>query len=303
MNDLKFNRVVELMRGDAVRAAKYAQEDKQARLVAFERAKQVRPYFVEAQLALDGVAGKQRTAYTEAQEFDLLVVGAITSHDSLRYAIDTIGGGRKWSLEAIPSWAAAGLATNASGTNGPFYFPVPYRLKARNKMAVEITNTPGLNNQTASVVFLCARVLATTDKEGQVDTAADIRAIAAINSAEEQRTVFLRMGVPFASGGGSIQKNKKTLEEDTPLLVTAISTDLQSCTIRITDPSSNLWSPTEIPIWSIAGNYQAEKGGWRHLRRPFYLPPNTVLRADLTDGINGVTDAIDGEIIFLCTTP
>lgn len=300
MNDVKFNQMIALMREDAPTAARLSVQDKDARNAELERAKQTRPFYITAELDLDGVPGKTRIAYTDPQEFDLLVVGAITNRDDVRFKVSTIGARRSWSAESMPSWAVAGLTNQAVATNAPVLFTQAVRLKTRNRLSVEITNTPGVNNSRLYIAFLCYRVLPETDATTHVDLAADASALASINSADPQENVFVKMDVPFFSAG-NVLKNRKTLEDDRPLLVSGIATNLANCTIRITDPSANLWSPVEVPIWAVAANYTLDRLPVRYLRRPFYLAPNTVLRADFTNGINGFNDG-DGEVVFVCKT-
>jgi hypothetical protein len=306
MNDLLLNHYIALLR-DPQGSKQTFDTLQKSRLTRFAKSKAVKPYWLPVTVALDGIAGKIKTSYTEAVDYPLLILGAITNVPESRIRLSAVGEQKPWSTEPVDALATAGADPSSVGMNSPLFFPAPFVLAARNKLAVDFQNVTGVTT-IGYYNFIALRVLAQSERDARIDSENDRDALAEINGNRNPRTVFLKMTVPFGTepgknvDGASIE-NRTTQEQDVPLLVLGATTPLENCLMSLTDSSGNIWSPSKVPVWAIASRSNTRKQPFSFFPKPFYLPTNSVLRGNFTNGINGNVEAADKDITFICQTP
>lgn len=298
-NRLMLNQLITMLR-DSSKMQQVSDELIKQRIADLDRARAVRPYWLPVSVTLDGIAGKTKTAYSDPLDYPLIVLGGITNNADVRIRVATVGDAAPWSIDPIPGLAVAGSNSDINAMPGPLYFPVPFILAPRNRIAVDVVNVLGTNNNTVWIVFVALRVSSIIEQAE--------RDAAAINWLQQnrQRNVWLTLPVRWASQNrtnlGDTLENLTTTEQDVPLLLWGATTQMVNCRVQITDPTGYVWSPTKVPVWSLAGGTFAYKTPYQWFPKPVYLPARTTITASFINGLAGQTETTDGEIVFLCTT-
>lgn len=281
------------------------------RLATVEQARGARPFLLgfhtapqqRSHLALDGVVGRTKTAFTSAGiSFPLLVLGAITDMGvGATVRIGRVGRDDLMS-DLIPAQAFAGAAPGVAGMNMPLELEVPEVLQPNEQLRADVFNSTGLNG-TYYLILICERITPITDKGVLIDSTGADAPLLAFMRAQSPRNWTVRRALNFAGGGAETLNGLETPGYNAPLLFAGLTTNATKVLLEIQDSSNFNWQDAPAPVWAFAQNFTTGRAAYSRFDRAVYMSPNGVLRINATNGIRGAYEAGPVELDFRTRTP
>lgn len=274
-----------------------------------------RPVFLP--VAFNMTAAGQTTPYrsiTQSLGYDVIITG-IKSDTQTRDIIirrteseqPLVYVGDETNLYLRADDIAGVSATVGGGQQGTFYLPAPIRLRAGERITVEMfkTDTTAAVEE-ANIVFIGVRVfpkayandLIGGDEMAKIDRAIALR--------ETPQLRFLKQAVAFDSAiAGGVDRNLYTPQVDEPLLIRGVRTTLRQTLIEVGVQGEPQWTAEATPIWAVAGEDEVGHDNYQWFSRPIYLHSrNSIEIPQLTNSIDGsLIDAQTGNTItWICET-
>lgn len=231
----------------------------------------------ETGVGLTGVADERKSCGTSRVDEHLRVLGATMNLEDSRGVLKTGNGRAIFSESDVALLNMFGIISRAE----PFVPYTPHHfLGSGDSIKVDVINVGGEGSATdpGHLVFVA-------DPDASLKT-----------------TLPDNLGLPFwlelacgldGTAGKSVPVS--TPQDDRPLVVWGMSTDMSTTFVEITDAEGQVWMKEPVPVWAVCGlaSGQVPRFIWP---RPYVIPTAKSLRIKVT---NAATSPVTGGTITL----